>query len=592
MRRLILALPLVCSLLWLATCHRGVSDAEARLIAIDSLISGTATITPAPDSALSLLGRMRADSLPVGLRAYHDLLTVQAMYKADVPVTSDSLITRAWNYYEHRGNYSRRIRAMLYRGIIAEELGDLEQAMKWYKRTELESNTNDHYHRAYALRNMAYLYQNANELNQAIYKYLQALSFEDSYHSETWAYCTQQLAQLYLGSNVDSARIFIEQISDYVSRTNDSIYLLANLANKSMMWFYTHKYDSARDAALETINTFGYSTPYTCWYHLITSCVELSKLDSAQYYFSQMPQANTMRDSIFYFEILHVLNRSQGNWAEALKYEQMSNNLSDKMILDEKDNLLLFSELKAKEVYTASHKSISWQQIFVITLCAILIIGVLVLKRRHTLELKAEQEQLSWFKKQFTLAQDQIENLKSEKNTLQDVVSNVNTKLVQSHSENTKLKIEQADVEIIKMLNAQFKDAYTNTIEHLGNIAAKLYEHGDNSKEVIEQFRRNFELIWKNYDYWMTIENHINTTRNNAIKHIKDVHPDISLSELRLIMLIILNFDPMAITLCMGYKNTNVLYTMKNKLKKKLKIGTSQLDDYIKSFAGEQVDIL
>ena len=82
----------------------------------------------------------------------------------------------------------------------------------------------------------------------------------------------------------------------------------------------------------------------------------------------------------------------------------------------------------------------------------------------------------------------------------------------------------------------------------------------------------------------MAMESHINSSRNDAIRRIKDAHPEISISELRLLMLIILNFDPMAITICMGYKNINVLYSMKNKLKNKLKTGKKSLEEYLETY--------
>ena len=63
------------------SCHR-TSEAEARLIAIDSLIP------EAPDSALTLLEAFDTASLRGELRAYHALLTAQALYKAYIPVAT------------------------------------------------------------------------------------------------------------------------------------------------------------------------------------------------------------------------------------------------------------------------------------------------------------------------------------------------------------------------------------------------------------------------------------------------------------------------------------------------------------------------
>ena len=561
------------------SCRRSPGGAEARLVAIDSLI------TAEPDSALALLAGINADSLPADLRAYHDMLTTQALYKAYIPATTDTLIARAWSYYRDHGPYDRRIRAMLYSGTTAEELGRPDSAMRWYKRTELESRPDDHYHRAYAQEKMGILYQSCFSYRQAIEKYRMALSTMDSTDIAAWAYCTQQLAQLYLSEKPDSARFYIDKISKYVKDSNDSIYLLANLTNKSSMWFYCQQYDSATDVAREAINIFDKKVPYTCWYDLVVSYANIGRIDSAQLYFARMPIASTKRDSIFYYEMLHVLNRNQGKWENALKYEKISNNLTDDVWSNESDNPIIQAEHQALTDYKAAHNSISWWVYFIIgLLIAVPCVAFFNSKRQKRLAEKHAEEQISWLTGQFTEAKSRIKDLQSEKQNLISPVNEVKSELRQSHEENDRLKSVQADADIMKMVNAQFKSAFQNCLQRLGDIAANYYEHGDNSTEFIGQFKKEFESCWSSQDFWMAMESHINSSRNDAIRRIKDAHPEISISELRLLMLIILNFDPMAITICMGYKNINVLYSMKNKLKNKLKTGKKSLEEYLETY--------
>ena len=561
------------------SCRRSPGGTEARLVAIDSLI------TAKPDSALSLLADINADSLPADLRAYHDVLTTQALYKAYIPATTDTLIARAWSYYRDHGPYDRRIRAMLYSGTTAEELGHPDSAMRWYKRTELESRPDDHYHRAYALKQMGILYQSCFSYRQAIDKYRLALSTMDSTDIAAWAYCTQQLAQLYLDEQPDSARFYIDKISQYVQESNDSSYLLANLSNKSMMWFYNEQYDSAKNVAREAIKVFDKKVPYTCWYDLVISYASIGRIDSAQFYFSRMPMAVTKNDSVFYYEILHVLNRNQGNWEEALKYEKLSNNLSDDVVSNDSDNPIIQAEHQAIIDYSTSHNSIPWWVFIIIGLLIVVpCMALFNAKRQKRLEMKLAKEQITWLNEQFTEAQFKIEDLESEKFSLLERVDEVQTELHQTHKEINRLMTIQEDADIMKMINVQFKSAFQNCLQRLGDIAADFYEHGKNSSEFIGQFKKEFESCWSSQDFWMAMENHINASRNEAIRRIKDAHPEISISEQRLLMLIILHFDPMAITICMGYKNINVFYSMKNKLKNKLKTGKESLEEYLETY--------
>ena len=563
----------------MATCCHRVSDTEARLIAIDSLVCNQ------PDSALSLLADINGDSLRGEERAYHALLTVQALYKADIPATSDTLIRRAWDYYRDHGSYDRRIRAMLYSGTVQEELGHPDSAMRWYKRTELESRPDDHYYRGYPSMKMGILYQQNYSLKQAIRHYREALANADSSMNNIAVFCIQQLAQLYLKDNLDSAKIFINQIDRYVQTTNDSSYMFANIFNKSMMWFYNEKYDSAKYYSLSAISLFNERAPYTTWYQLVISCLKLDAIDSADYYFSRMPNPTCLKDSMFYYEILQELNKSHGKWENALKYEKQSNNLSDEVLLNENDLALLQAEHQAQLEYESQRNRSKYLIIALIVMAVSLVILSLLFYRRKNKMRKHAEEQIVWLNNKFSEANTKIEELQNEKESLISHVEKMESQLVLSHKKNDKLKSIQTDAELMKMVNVQFKVAFQNCIQRLGEFASDYYERGEKATSFISQFKTEFDTCWKSGDFWTAMENHINASRNNAISKIKDAHPNISISELRLIMLIMLDFDPMAIAICMGYKNTSVLYSMKNKLKRKLDHHNHKtLEEYLASF--------
>lgn len=92
---------------------------RVSLVGIDSLIMQN------PDSACELLAAYTADSLTTDDdRAYHALLTTIAHYKAYRPASSDSTINIAVNHYDHDGaNPDHRMRSLLYKGCVMEELG-------------------------------------------------------------------------------------------------------------------------------------------------------------------------------------------------------------------------------------------------------------------------------------------------------------------------------------------------------------------------------------------------------------------------------------------------------------------------------------
>ena len=216
-------------------CRRGPGVTESRLIALDSLIATS------PDSALALLQAVDTAALSDADRAYLDLLTTQATKKTNTPITDSTAICRAWRYYKDHGPADRRIRTMRYRAAVAEEMGDLEEAMRWYKRTEIVARSQgDDLEVGYALMSMGVLYQTNFEWRQAIDKYRQADSILAVNDSECSLYCKLQLSKLYRDVNVgvDSAIYFIESSIHLAEAANDTIYLICALQNKLSKYFY------------------------------------------------------------------------------------------------------------------------------------------------------------------------------------------------------------------------------------------------------------------------------------------------------------------------------------------------------------------
>ena len=499
------------------SCHR-TSEAEARLIAIDSLVCTY------PDSALTLLEAIspsKIEGVPEGrgrmidgkgarhydklvyndeLRAYHALLTAQALYKAYIPATSDSIINRAWDYYKDHGSYDRRIRAMLYKGTTAEETGHPDTAMYWYKRTELESHPDDHYHRGYAQMTMGILYQKAFDIKGAIGHYRDAIASIDTLHKNLTIFCTQQLAQLYLDVKPDSARFYINQVSQYVQETNDSIYMLSNMVSKDMFWFYKGDFEKSKTVASTTIDIFGNRVPFTCWYHLIVSYIKLNKSDSADYYLSIMPAPASIQDSVFYYEMLQVMNQHEGRWKEALNYEKRSNNLSDKVLLNESSNSLLQAENQAS-IDSIQNKSNSKLAILLIVfLIALAIISLFyILNRRKRNELKHEIEELQRFSDNLQSLNNELSAENSELSKRhEDVLSELAYIKQQQNEESTQQDNNDSTKEMVSYLAESYRTILTQIRKDVGK--------GDDKKTLDDVIKKAltpnyFDYLHKYVDY-------------------------------------------------------------------------------------------
>ena len=78
-----------------------------------------------PDSSLAILSHINNDSLTSDEdRAYHALLLTQAQFRCNIPLTSDTLISKAVDYYSDNHNREHYTRALLYKGGAYEDMGE------------------------------------------------------------------------------------------------------------------------------------------------------------------------------------------------------------------------------------------------------------------------------------------------------------------------------------------------------------------------------------------------------------------------------------------------------------------------------------
>ena len=389
---------LLCLVLFGAACRCSPGGTEARLVAIDSLVSAQ------PDSALSLLADINADSLPADLRAYHDVLTTQALYKAYIPATTDTLIARAWSYYRDHGPYDRRIRAMLYSGTTAEELGRPDSAMRWYKRTELESRPDDHYHRAYAQEYMGILYQKCIDFPEAINKYRSAIDYFQRYDTASYLFCCQQLSQLYQNNKIgyDSARFFTNQVLNNAKIRTDSLYMSLAYSTQVKMLFRDSCFEKTKELAKSTIKEFGNFLNSDCWYLTSQSYVKLGIADSAEYYLLKAPVPSSRVDSAIFYHTKSLVFSSKGNWRDAHRYEVLSDKLAETEMLERKSQSLSTEEKVTENEYKTLQEHLNNSRLIQYSIfgIALLLIGLffaLYLMRVHRTNVeKYLRDQISW----------------------------------------------------------------------------------------------------------------------------------------------------------------------------------------------------
>ena len=114
---------------------------------LPELVHAESVMFDHPDSALHILEDM---PMPSARRdkenhALWCLLLTQAQVKQIIKISSDSLVRIAYDYYKPTDNARRKAMSALYMGNINYNLGNIEEAMRYYfeGKTEVEK-TNDY----------------------------------------------------------------------------------------------------------------------------------------------------------------------------------------------------------------------------------------------------------------------------------------------------------------------------------------------------------------------------------------------------------------------------------------------------------------
>ena len=130
MRHIYVAILLIALIGSVAGCHRQPST-DPRIAQVEEILN---RIDPPADSALNMLDCI-AEPLSSRDRALKAMLTVKANDKAYLPLTSDSLILTALDYFEHHPSDSLALaESLYYGGRVSVSMGDYPAALAYFRR--------------------------------------------------------------------------------------------------------------------------------------------------------------------------------------------------------------------------------------------------------------------------------------------------------------------------------------------------------------------------------------------------------------------------------------------------------------------------
>ena len=526
------------------SCSRSV---DKRLVLADTLMWTN------PDSSLAILEAINRDSLQGDEnQAYYALLLTQAQFRCNIPLTSDTLISKAVDYYSDNHNREHYTRALLYKGGAYEDMGNPVEAIKWYKMAEDNADTTDYHNLAQINMRMGLLYYNNYASNNLdLEKFKKAFFFYDKLRDiRMTAICHSYLGNLYRINDQQKAQEHFSIAIEQTKEIGDSSEMFVAMSSLSLSYYMDGDYSKAKNTALYCIKNGEKYINDHCYYNLARAYCALGNVDSAKFYLSKAQRnPDDKQMLVIRYLTLKEIAESSGDNLGRKKYETLYNNLSDSLSYNPIKYSLFENERNIDEEITASdNNKISSQHKTIYGLIALFLVFALVtaalfivISRRK----RKEQQQM-------------IDELKEE-----------------SFGNYEELRRNLAD------FDNHFSKTMNERLKSLEEIMTGAYNPNQDSKssEVVHKIS---PIADDDTKFWEGLYAYININHNGAMDNIANYFPQLSASDLNFIKLMCCGFSDAAIAVCRNYRNVASVRGRRRKIRDKMGI-EGNLTDYISS---------
>lgn len=343
----------ILSLLFLAACGTAyrpdLNKAEALMI-------------DHPDSSLNILEKIRIERVRGRKnKAKYALLYSQALDKNYIDVESDSIIRVARDYYAHRGSNEERAQAFYYYGIVANNAGDIDEAMKAFIPARIYAEkTDNEYVKGLIYSAIGNLYYDQNSLAEAIEQFDKAEeSFIKTGRLMNQFLITYKKAATYrLLEQYDSTLHCLQRAKNIATILNDTLQII-NVASLyySVQLNMIDNIDSAKIHKQNLFNMYkelNHNLIPVEHYHIIGKLYfKESNIDSMRYYIGRYLKhvKSITADNVGLYSMLSLSEESNRDYQNALKYKKLYCQHNDSIVAIQTENRIEKLEQKYKAQY-------------------------------------------------------------------------------------------------------------------------------------------------------------------------------------------------------------------------------------------------
>ena len=536
-------------------CSRSV---DKRLVLADTLM------WTRPDSSLTILESINRDSLQGEENlAYYALLLTQAQFRCNIPLTTDTLITKAVDYYSDNHNREHYTRALLYKGGAYEDMNLPIDAMRYYKMAEDNADTTDYRNLAQLNLRMGKLYyDNYASNNLDLEKFEKALYYYGRRGDRPMImFCLGIAGNLCRESQKKKAIKYLTQAQIMAIEMRDTASSYSYLNELSMAYFLDSLFLDAKNASVKCVN--GTNPSNAMLFNAANAYAALGMPDSAKILLARVDTvAMSDYDRMMMAFANGYIHNAQGHEKEALFYQNLGTRISDAIKAKSQRNLIFEKEAQMdSELKYKKDKHFSEQKTFFFLIIAVLIVFLITL----ITNLFCKDQKFKNLVKELNNNQFYVKELIKDTNIAYD-------KLNQEKQKNSLLQHNYKS----QQDNVDFLNQYFNSFNALLN---KSYDV--KRADFIKELENIIAQASANDHYWDIIFDVADKKSAGFISSLtKDSNCQLNQNEIRILSLVCLGYNNDAISISTGYTK-NSIKTIKTRIRNKIK-ASENLEAFIK----------
>jgi tetratricopeptide (TPR) repeat protein len=584
---------IVVLVLALACCNEGGDTANMRELAgIDSLLSKARQY----EVAQQRLDSLHPDGFNQAERAYYSLLLSQSHYKNYINDTTDAVINKAVDYYEHHGDREKYTRSLLYKGCVYQMMGDAEKAIASYKDAENAAEDGDLENKAFAKLRLATLYaDNSNYADLKIRKYKEALDLYNQLGDKHYQIvCLTDMGGYYrsLPDKRDSALFYINQAIQLSEDEHENWFLFQNLYQRAEMYcLLTKEYDKARVDILKAIAAGKDEIDHPrAHYVAAETYLNLGRPDSALYYLNHVPASGMMSnhtsDTVMYCRLMSEIAKANKDWNQYTTYYDRANEMADSILVANVNKNYLAIEKKydiqLAELNRQKEKTRTTGALLLASLLALLALALTFVAWRYRSRLKQKETENE-------LQKTDLETSLTGLQQMQIAIANYEQELRAAQDE---LRGKEAQMSKgIAALEAKIRqsDEMRNIVDNQINVIHQLLQMSfeNNSAAFARRFKEMMTLPDEGAvptdSYWSNLHMLANDLHGNVLVEAQRTSGGtLNDSELNFLALYSCGFSRTVIMMCMKYTSLGTVSNKKIQIAKKL--GVQNLDDFVNNY--------